>query len=81
MSTELWHSKIEVTTDCGNHFKNIGNSRDALAFLIKNWPNRGGRSYAAAKKACIEALHGRVKSSVAAEAFKLAAAEAGIIRV
>ncbi len=80
MSTELWETTVEVTVDCGDHFKSVRNSRDALSCLMTCFPSRGGKAFAAARKACMGALDGRVDVSVAAEAFKLAAKEAGVLR-
>lgn len=80
MLVELWDPAIEITIDSGDHFKSVVNSRDALACLMTAWPNRGGKSFAVARKACMEAIEGRADSSVAVEAFKAAAVEAGILR-
>jgi hypothetical protein len=80
MSTELWPSTVEVTIDSGDHFKSVSNSREALACLMTCWPSRGGKAFAIARRACIGAMDGRVEASVAAEAFKTAALEAGLLR-
>ena len=80
MSVEIWSAPIEVTVDCGDHFKSVANSRDALACLMTCWPSRGGRAFAIARKACTGAIHGRVEASVAEEAFKAAAFDAGVLR-
>ncbi|QRM47253.1 DUF982 domain-containing protein [Rhizobium sp. BG4] len=80
MSIELWQSTIEVAIDGGDHFKSVSNSREALACLMTCWPSRGGKAFAAARRACIGAVDGRVDPSVAAEAFKNAALEAGLLR-
>lgn len=80
MLVELWDPAVEITIDSGDHFKSVANSRDALACLMTSWPNRGGKSFAAARKACMEAIEGRADPSLAAEAFKAAAIEAGILR-
>lgn len=80
MLSELWDPPVEITIDSGDHFKSVTNSREALACLMTCWPSRGGKFFAAARKACIEAVDGQVDVTVAAEAFKAAAAEADILR-
>lgn len=80
MMTELWDPAVEIAIDNGDHFKSITNTRDALAWLMTSWPKQGGKTFAAARRACIEAIEGRVDASAAAEAFKEAAAEVGILR-
>jgi len=81
MSTELWETTVEITIDCGDHFKSVSNSRDALSCLMNCWPHRGGKAFATARKACMGAIDGRVDGSAAAEAFKVAAKEAGVLRL
>ncbi|MBW6425452.1 DUF982 domain-containing protein [Rhizobium sp. XQZ8] len=80
MSTELWEPTVEVSLDCGDHFKSVSNSREALACLMTCWPTRGGKAFAAARRACMGAVDGRVDSGVAEKAFRKAAADAGILR-
>lgn len=80
MLSELWDPAVEIIIDNGDHFKSVTNSRDALVCLMTCWPSRGGKFFAAARKACLEAIEGRVDVSVAAEAFKAAATEADILR-
>lgn len=80
MLSELWDPPVEITIDNGDHFKSVTNSREALTCLMTYWPSRGGKSFAAARKACIEAVEGQVNVTVAADAFKAAAAEADILR-
>ena len=80
MPTELWDSAVEITIDCGDHFKSVRNSREALACLMTSWPDRGGDAFAKARKACMGAIDGRVEKSVAFQAFKDAAIEARLLR-
>lgn len=80
MTYELWDSAVEVTIDCGDHFKSVRNSRDALTCLMTCWPNQSGKAFATARKACIGAVHGRVAATIANQAFITAAREAGILR-
>ena len=80
MSIELWDPAVEIATDNGDHFKSINTTRDALACLMTNWPHRRGKIFAAARKACIGAIEGRGDVSMAVDAFKAAARDAGILR-
>jgi hypothetical protein len=81
MSTEIWQTPVEVAVDTGDHFKCVHNSREALEALLTCWPDKGGRSYALAKRACLSALNGDEDPIVAARSFQEAAKEAGILRV
>lgn len=80
MLIELWDPAVEIAIDNGDHFKSITNTRDALACLMTTWPEQGGKAFAAARKACIEAIEGRIDASFAVDAFKAAALEVGILR-
>lgn len=80
MGHDLWDKPIEVVIDPGDHFKSIRNSRDAIAYLMTCWPQNGGDSFIAAKRACMEAIEGRGDTSTAASAFRTAARDAGILR-
>lgn len=79
MSVELWDHAVEIDVGNGDHFRSITNTRDALAFLMTNWPDRRGKIFAVARKACIDAIEGCGETSQAVEAFKAAAADAGIL--
>ncbi|WP_062581832.1 DUF982 domain-containing protein [Rhizobium sp. Leaf391] len=78
MPTELWEA-MEITIDRGDHFKRVNNSREALACLMTCWPNRSGKAFAVAKKACLDAIEGRAEPAAASKAFKAAAKEAGLL--
>jgi len=80
MSDDLWDKPIELVIDNADHFRCIGSSRDAVAFLMKSWPTKGGKSFSAARRACLGALDGKVATSAAKLAFVNAAEEAGILR-
>ncbi|WP_370689855.1 DUF982 domain-containing protein [Neorhizobium galegae] len=80
MDHDLWDEPIEVVIGPGDHFRSIGGSRDALAYLMTCWPQKGGDSFALAKRACMEAAEGRGDPSTAASAFRVAASDAGILR-
>lgn len=81
MPTEIWQTPVEVGVGKGDHFKCVHNSREALEALMTCWPDKGGRSYALAKRACLSALDGDEDPIVAACAFHEAAKEVGILRV
>lgn len=78
--TDIWDKPVEVTIDCGDHFKTVHNSREALETLKTCWPETKGGSYSAARKSCLSSLRGVTANHVAAQAFEIAAKEAGILR-
>ncbi|WP_312407287.1 DUF982 domain-containing protein [Rhizobium sp.] len=80
MQNDLWEATYEISLDCGDHFKRVGNSREALEVLMTCWPRPAGKNFKVAKKACLGALRGNVSSVVAAQAFLNAAKEAGLLR-
>jgi len=80
MQDDLWETSFEIALDCGDHFKRVGNSREALEVLMTCWPRPAGRHFKAAKKACLGALDGKISSVVAAQAFRAAAKEVGLLR-
>ena len=60
-------------------FRNIHNVRAAAEMLLFEWPEQGrGLAYAAATRACLNALEGKATTEVARRAFMIAAQEAGI---
>lgn len=77
---EIWQIPIEIAVDGRDHFKSVNNSREALEALMTCWPVKGGRSFAIAKRACMNSLRGKAESVAAARAFQDAAQEAGILR-
>jgi Protein of unknown function (DUF982) len=51
----------------------------AAEMLLREWPEEGkGPAYAAATRACLNALEGKTTAEVARRAFMIAAQEAGI---
>ena len=81
MTVDIWDKPIELAVDGGDHFKSVQSCRDALTSLKTRWPKKGGPAYAAARRACLDALGGQGSSGDAAKAFEQAAKEAGIARV
>nr|WP_311043603.1 DUF982 domain-containing protein [Rhizobium lentis] len=79
MSRDMWDKPIELMID-SDHFRSVGNSRDAIAYLMSSWPTKGGKSFSAARRACLGAIDGKVDSATAKLAFIRAAEEAGILR-
>nr|WP_244496888.1 MULTISPECIES: DUF982 domain-containing protein [unclassified Ensifer] len=47
---------------------------------MKSWPETKSASYAAARKACLDAAEGTIPGAEARAAFEAAAKEAGILR-
>lgn len=80
VTVDIWNKAIELAVDGGDHFKSVQSSREALEALKISWPRKGGPAYAAAKRACLDALGGKGTSADAAKAFEEAAREAGIAR-
>jgi hypothetical protein len=80
VSAELWEPPFEITLDRGDHFKRVSNSREALECLMTCWPQKGGKRFAAARRACLRSVEGTTTPAQAAKAFRIAAAEVGILR-
>ncbi|NGO51590.1 DUF982 domain-containing protein [Allomesorhizobium camelthorni] len=61
--------------------QNIGSAREAAEWLLYEWPEatRDGLKARAARQACLNALKGIGESDDARQAFREAAAEAGIL--
>ncbi|MGO8163262.1 SDR family NAD(P)-dependent oxidoreductase [Rhizobium ruizarguesonis] len=74
----IWDVNVELKIDDRVHV--IRNAREAVAFLKKYWPDNRTASYAAARKACLDAASGVVPDVKAQAAFEVAAKEAGILR-
>nr|WP_234818564.1 DUF982 domain-containing protein [Sinorhizobium fredii] len=51
-------------------------TREAVECLLSRWPQRDGRALAAAKRTCLQALDGKIKTEKARRAFIKAAEEA-----
>jgi hypothetical protein len=80
MSTDLWDEPIELMIDNSDHFRCVSSSRDAMAFLMTSWPSKRGKSFSAARRACLAALNGKIAGATAKSVFVLAADEAGILK-
>jgi hypothetical protein len=60
--------------------QNISSARQASEWLLYKWPTEEDTDKAwRARKACLEALQGKVETAAAREAFRVAAEEAGIL--
>jgi hypothetical protein len=80
MGSDLWEQPVEVTVDCGDHFKSIRHCRDAIAYMMTSWPGERRASFSFARRICLKAIDGRAKAADAAAAFKAAAIEAVLIK-
>ncbi|KSV95400.1 DUF982 domain-containing protein [Sinorhizobium sp. GL28] len=74
----IWDANVELKID--DRFHVIRNAREAVAFLMKSWPERKSESYAIARKICLDAANGIVPSADARAAFEAAAKEAGLLQ-
>ena len=74
----IWDENVELKID--DRFHVIRSAREAVAFLMKSWPETKSANYATARKACLDAAKGIVPSAQARAAFEAAAKEAGILR-
>jgi hypothetical protein len=60
--------------------QNISSARQASEWLLYKWPTEEDTDKAwRARKACLEALQGKVETAAARQAFRDAAEEAGIL--
>lgn len=80
MQSDIWSNQIEIICEGGDHFKNVCGPRDAISCLTNCWPDHHGKSYAAARRACLKAIEGEVPLTTAEAAFIKAAEEAGILK-
>lgn len=80
MNTTIWDANVEVKKECEDHFDVIRNPREALAYLLSQWPEGKGAPHANARRACLGALAGTNTNAEARAAFEFAAREAGILR-
>jgi len=79
MRVVLWDRSIEIRQGSNDHFACVNNSRDALRLLMTDWPVKG-KSFAAARAACMKSIDGDVEMATAIEAFESAAREADMLR-
>ncbi|TDK37104.1 DUF982 domain-containing protein [Rhizobium deserti] len=80
MGADLWDNRVELMIENSDHFRCVSNSREAMECLSTCWPAKSGASFAAARKACLQSLTGKVDHRQAQAAFVRAAQEAGILR-
>lgn len=80
MTDGLWDKPVEVMVESSDHFRCVASSRDAVAFLMTSWPTKGGKSFSAARRACLAALDGKIADAQAKLVFVHAADEAGILK-
>jgi len=80
MNTTIWDANVEVKKECEDHFDVVRNPREALAYLLSQWPEGKRAGHANARRTCLGALAGKNTNAEARAAFELAAREAGILR-
>lgn len=80
MIDDLWDKPVELMIDGPDHFHCVGNSREAVACLSNSWPGEHDALYATARRTCLKAIEGKVRSEEAQAAFINAAENAGILR-
>lgn len=67
-----------VTIVEAGNTKNIASVGEAALWLIEHWSQKGSDKFEAAKRACLDALDGKITCTDCREAFIEAAKEAGI---
>jgi hypothetical protein len=80
MNTTIWDTNVELKKECDDHFDVIRNPREALAYLLSQWPESKTACHTNARRACLGALAGTTTNAEARAAFEAAAREAGILR-
>jgi hypothetical protein len=71
---------VQVHGRRAGQIRNIGSAREAAEWLLYEWPQNNDTDRArAARKACLEVLQGQREAAAARQAFRAAAAEAGIL--
>ncbi|WEX74213.1 DUF982 domain-containing protein [Sinorhizobium numidicum] len=73
-----WDKSVELELGDGGKYRDVKSTREAVECLLVRWPRQNGRALAAAKRTCLQALEGKVKSEKARRAFIKAAEEAHI---
>ncbi|WP_271899410.1 DUF982 domain-containing protein [Candidatus Phyllobacterium onerii] len=69
---------VTIAADEAGNTKNIASVGEAALWLIEHWSQRGSDKFEAAKRACLDALDGKMTCTDCREAFIEAAKEAGI---
>ncbi|XEN34058.1 hypothetical protein M728_004719 (plasmid) [Ensifer sp. WSM1721] len=74
-----WDKSVELELGETGKYRDVKSTREAVECLLLRWPQRDGRALAAAKRTCLQALEGKVKTEKARRAFIKAAEEAHIL--
>jgi hypothetical protein len=69
---------VTIATDHGCRMRNIGSVEEAAEFMLHNWPDKQGRKFNTARRACLDAMRGKQTAQSARMAFINAAEEVGI---
>jgi beta-glucosidase-like glycosyl hydrolase len=69
---------ITIEINEAGHYRNITSVEEANEFLLHDWPQEKGLAQLAARRACLDALMGKVAAEEARAAFIEAAKESGI---
>ncbi|UXN67473.1 DUF982 domain-containing protein (plasmid) [Phyllobacterium sp. A18/5-2] len=69
---------VTIETESLGGTRNISSVEEAADFLAMYWPIKTGEKFVEAKRACIDALNGRIMCTAARSAFIEAAKEADI---
>ncbi|MDW9500070.1 DUF982 domain-containing protein [Sinorhizobium meliloti] len=73
-----WDKSVELELGTEDKYRDVKSTREAVECLLQRWPRRDGPALAAAKRVCLQALDGKVKTERARRAFIKAAEEAHI---
>ncbi|OHV79812.1 DUF982 domain-containing protein [Ensifer sp. LCM 4579] len=73
-----WDKTVELELGESGGHRSVKSTREAVELLLLRWPQKDGRAFAAAKRTCIQALDGKVRTEKARRAFIKAAEEAHI---
>ena len=69
---------VTIAADEAGNTKNIASVGEAALCLIEHWSQKGSDKFEAAKRACLNALDGKITCTQCRDAFIDAAKEAGI---
>lgn len=78
MDVKFWNKPVEIELGRIGHYRAVTNTREAAECLMTRWPESGGPAHAAARRACLEVLEGKIPPDVARQAFIEAAEESGL---
>ncbi|WP_164924112.1 DUF982 domain-containing protein [Sinorhizobium fredii] len=71
-----WDKSVDLELGETGGYRSVKSTREAVECLLLRWPQQDGRALAAAKRTCLQALDGKIKSEKARRAFIKAAEEA-----